>query len=72
MTKRSISQAPRAVAALTGQPAPSGQAVYKAAVEGRIPAFYENGRWYFDDEPEAVQRIAAGLGIVAARQSVAA
>jgi hypothetical protein len=42
-----LSLLPRAIAAHTGGPAPSYARTYLAAVGGKFPAQWKNGRWWW-------------------------
>jgi hypothetical protein len=54
---------PRAVAAMTGQPAPSYHQLYLAAVAGRFPAEQVRGRWRVQraDLPAIARALGASL-----------
>ena len=54
---------PRAISAATGGPTASHRTCYTAAVDGRIPAFQRNGRWFVDDAdlPAVVQALGLAL-----------
>ena len=50
----SLPQGPRVLADFIGQRAPNYQALYRAVIDGRIPAERHDGRWWLrhEDMPE--------------------
>jgi len=61
MQLKSISQLPRSIAAVSGQPPPAPRKVYDLVIRGIIPANYQAGRGYFNEAD--VPAIVAVLGL---------
>ena len=62
--RRSISHYGLAIAEYTGQTALPARKTYALVLSGKLPALYENGRWYFDDADVAVAAERLGLNAV--------
>ena len=68
MAQFGLTQMPRAVAAHTGQPAPTYRKCFDGAVSAKFPAVFTNNRWLWDDGD--LDAIARGLGMTPVRAPV--